>query len=162
MVRQTLAPLVAGSFLLLGSGCGPTQSPTLCIFTSDDFKDKNADETPETFSCPTPVDVAKWGTEPEQCDGTITADGVIYVRHTLPEGVIPSSPLNLRVETPCESTTYEVSYANGIALWSGEPPDGAACSFMVTATLANSELRCSFQSNNATDCKSVCPDAANP
>jgi hypothetical protein len=165
MLRQTILLVVRfalGGAMLLMAGCEDTQKPTLCVFTSNDFTGANTNKDPESFPCRTPMDVVRWDKEPVQCDTVITSGGVIYIRHTLPDDVNPSGPLALRMETPCGTKAYDVPYVDGIALWSGETPIGAACSMVITAVLENSELRCSLNAPDATTCTDICPKEVTP
>lgn len=165
MLRQTLwtsTLLALGSLVMLGANCeiSATQAPTLCVFTAADVADSGA--TAASFDCSNPKTDDPKDLPSTLCVATITPESVIHVRHTLPEDVNPSGPLVLRVETPCGATTYEVPYADGIALWSSEAPAGAACSLTITAILDNSELRCAIHTADASTCTEACPKEAGP
>ena len=148
--------ILLGCCSLLNLGCD-TESPQLCLFASTDFTGDNQPKTPNSFDCTQLTDTSDAKDGSERCTAAIATDNVVYVRHTLPEDVVASGPLKLRVETPCGANTYEVPYADGVALWASEPPVGAACFLVVTALLDNSELRCEVQAKETSKCTNVCP-----
>jgi hypothetical protein len=144
--------------ILAAPACADTEAPTLCVFNAGEL----AGATPDDFAaCAALSNEAEDDDDDEaensRCPESIDPSDVLFVRHQLPDSVIPPGPLVLGLQTPCGTSTFEVPYADGVALWSSTAPAGADCALTVTAVLANSELRCTTAT--ATSCANlVCPE----
>jgi hypothetical protein len=109
------------------------QSPVLCILAAGDALD----------GCP-----ATGGAS------AIHDGDAFYVVHQLPAGVEPPCDVHVHVETPCTVIDREMSYAapaaagvGQVAIGSFVAPPGAACALVVTATIANSTLTRTIQTD---------------
>ena len=135
-------------------GCEPRQSATLCLFA---VPEEGADE-PDSFTCDvdptsevttptTPKEVAEGDASATlvQCpDGPIAEKTAYFLRHDLPPGLSSIGKLKIHMETPCESAErdLEATHVDGRVLLSFTPPRGASCAFLLTTTMAQSELSC--------------------
>ena len=123
------------TFLLLVSACAEPDVPDLCLFRSDS---QNGAASAEK-------DCAAIANESLK----IASGQPYYIRHELPEGIEPPESLEVHIATPCGESSFQASHAKldeetkgkYIVLVSKIAPRGAACSLIVTATIANSELR---------------------
>lgn len=131
--------LFGGACLLFGA-CdewGPRISPTLCV---------DAYEAAGSSGEPT-CDVDASGSDEADltdCPTAVVDGSGFRVIHELPAGVQPIGKLKVHIETSCEGADrdLEVEHVDGIAVLTGVVPLGGACGFLVTATMANSDLHC--------------------
>ena len=141
--------VVTSACVLLG--CEPADEPSLCVVSAETSK-----PPPQMDRCPP----AERETEPV-CPASIAAGNPYFVRHALPDGLASPGPLAVHIETPCAkivpdaSEEIEMTHVDGIVLFSRLAPKGAECLLTVTATIANSELRCSTNPVDPSACSSV-------
>lgn len=135
--------------------CGePTLEPTLCVFSPKKLDSaEKSQQALDTYKCGSPAT----GAEPT-CEIDLT-DEVFYIRHEVPEGVIPPGNLELRIQTPCIDERLEVAHIRGVAFVQQALPPGAACSIAITASIANSELRCTLRASTTACVADLCPAA---
>jgi hypothetical protein len=142
---------ISGVVLLLLGGCGETQRPTFCVVSATELSQQGSGGQGGTggsgqgaaerdFDCDVNLKAVD---EAERVEAPAAiADGEVYfVRHQLPEGVAPLGELKLHVETPCAKEDIEATHVDGVVFLTRIAPPGAACSFSITAVMANSELR---------------------
>lgn len=146
--------IVCSSLLLLLScalGCEPRESATLCLFSSAEegaadpggFEcqvDPTSDETAPT-SPPTSAEERTLVSCPA---GGVDEKVAYFLRHDLPEGLVTIGALKIHMETPCPDAgrDLEATHVDSRVLFSFMPPRGASCAFVLTATMAQSELAC--------------------
>lgn len=164
------------ALLAATAGCDPREEPILCVVApfpegagGSGAAGDTADVTLGSLGCDPASEPAQGAAEPDTgpetsgkaiCRLHDHGDGDAFVLlHELPEGVEPIGKLKVHIETPCkgEDRDIEVSHAGRTALLTGVVPPGGACAFVVTATMANSELRC--ESLAATPCTPACEPA---
>jgi hypothetical protein len=95
-------------------------------------------------------------------DFPIVSGQAFYLYHSLPEGVIPPEPLQIDLETVCGNFPREVDHvdddsATPLRVPLAAPP-GAECGVTVTATIANSTIRCELEAVDKTGCDAQCPE----
>jgi hypothetical protein len=146
-----MLPIALASMAALSgsiSACSQsTEAPTLCVFTAAEL----AGGTPESFPCPTPAKVRADSEDAARC-GPITAGDVYFIRHSLPAGIVPSEPLQLRIQTPCSESKLERQHVDGEVLVSRVASAAAECFLSVTATIENSELGCTSTTSPTIAC----------
>ena len=161
---RTLAVLAA----LAAAGCDPAEEPSLCVFTAEELQAAGGD--PESSSLCSPKGDGGEEKDAPACEGfAVSAGDVFFVRHTLPSGVASPGKLEIHLTTPCATADptadvrLEVEHADRVALVSLLAPVGSDCSLAVTATIANSELRCDsvlLDAARCADLKAVCEPPA--
>lgn len=150
--------------LAILSSCDPREEPGLCVVSPVPATGGGALDASK-LGCGD-IDLTKEeDAERTRCVLDITEDGQSFVLlHELPVGVSPIGALKVHVETPCkgEDQDIEVTHVDGTAILNGVVPPGGSCALSISATMANSELRCDFQwkpaaGSTQTECKPACP-----
>ncbi|XXT17121.1 hypothetical protein WME94_43525 [Sorangium sp. So ce429] len=146
--------VLAGLVAMTGCSSSSPATPRLCLLTPVELGGKD----PSAVACPE-----------EPAPLTLAPGNAYYIRHELPEGVEPPGQLHLRIDTPCgEHEELDASYglpASGdevgpVVVVARTAPAGAACSLVVTATIANSSLTSATQpAADGADCSCAAPDA---
>lgn len=128
--------------VLLGlalSGCHDRLEPHMCVFRADTGVDP---DMVDVTACPGPFSVK---------DGE-----AFFLLHELPPGIEAPEPLSVRLETPCQATTFTRDHTATRLLVPLTAPPGAGCDLTVTTTVANSELHQNSAPGGADAC-AQCP-----
>ncbi len=139
--------------MVLLAGCPRTQAPTLCVFSASELA--AAGGTAADFEC------VGLDSESESADHLASGPPSLgegeayYVKWTLPDEVAPFGSLRVHVETPCLEEDVEANPVDGVVLLPRVAPRGASCAFVLTASMANSELAVQVPAADAKACEDI-------
>ncbi len=141
---------------LLALGCGQPDMPKMCIMRAEDAGGQAID--PKAQSCDAVNEAQK------DAPIRLVEGDVFILRHELPEKVEPPERLHVRIAAACGAPELvDVDYGllgeQRIALLSRPAPPGSACSLVVTATIANSSLSVTTETDPDACKNVVCLDA---